>query len=207
MKYSIKRIVCGAYQENAYLLCPEAGEGALLIDPGDDLPSLQRAIRDSGRRLTAILLTHGHFDHALAAKPLSDETGARVYVHPADEEMLTDPKRSAYDEGCATLRCPNEIEVTHYADALDIEGLHFEIIHTPGHTKGSICLYDAENELLFSGDTLFYMGFGRFDLPGGSAHELRDSLRRLFALPADTQVLSGHGEETDIEAESGRYRL
>ena len=110
MKYEIKPVLCGLYQENAYLLCPEGTRDALLIDPGDDLNALKRALEASGRTLRAILLTHGHFDHMLAAQPLSRITGAPVYVHPLDQEMLCDEDKNAYDPGCASLPCPVDFE-------------------------------------------------------------------------------------------------
>ena len=91
MKYTIQTIVCGAYQENAYLLCPEGRAEAVLIDPGDDVSALRRALSASGRRIGGILLTHGHFDHMLSAGPLAQETGAQVYLHPGDAELLCDP--------------------------------------------------------------------------------------------------------------------
>ena len=90
---------------------------------------------------------------------------------------------------------------------MDLCGIHFDVLHTPGHTPGSVCYYDRENKRLFSGDTLFCAGFGRMDLPGGSAREMRASLKMLFGLPGDVRVYSGHGCETTIADECGRYHL
>lgn len=207
MKYTIESIVCGAYQANAYLLCPEGTKDALLIDPGDDLPRLKRAIADSGRRLRAILLTHGHFDHMLSAQPIFQLTGAPVYIHAEDQKMLCDERLNAYSAMAASQPCPADFEADEYEDQMDFAGLKFQILHTPGHTPGSICIYDAENGRLFSGDTLFCAGFGRMDLPGGSPADMRASLRALFALPGSTRVLCGHGCETSIQDERTRYRL
>lgn len=207
MKYSIKTIECGAYQENAYLLCPEGGRDAVLIDPGDDLPRLERALGDAGRTLRAILLTHGHFDHILAAQPLSRITGAPVYVHDADMEMLCNEAKNAYSAACSSLPSPVNLLADPLEKSIDVAGIHFEVIHTPGHTCGSVCFYDRENALLFSGDTLFCAGFGRMDLFGGSPSDMRHSLRRLFDLPGETMVYCGHGGSTTIAAERGRYRL
>ena len=207
MKYEIKPVLCGLYQENAYLLCPEGTGDALLIDPGDDLNALKRALEASGRTLRAILLTHGHFDHMLAAQPLSRITGAPVYVHPLDQELLCDEDKNAYDLNCASLPCPADFEAEELEDEIEVCGLRFRVLHTPGHTRGSVCYYDAENGILFSGDTLFCAGFGRMDLYGGSPAQMRTSLRSLFELPEDTQVCCGHGPMTGIQAEKRRYSL
>ena len=207
MKYEIKPVLCGLYQENAYLLCPEGTGDALLIDPGDDLNALKRALEASGRTLRAILLTHGHFDHMLAAQPLSRITGAPVYVHPLDQELLCDEDKNAYDPNCASLPCPADFEAEELEDEIEVCGLRFRVLHTPGHTRGSVCYYDAENGILFSGDTLFCAGFGRMDLYGGSHRDMRNSLRALFALPGEIRVLPGHSCETRIDAERARYHL
>lgn len=204
---NIQCIVCGAYQENAYLVCPEGRGDAFVIDPGDDLDALRGAIAASGRTLGAILLTHGHFDHILAAQPLSDETGAAIYVHAEDADMLEDPKKSAYAPDVSRLAPPDGLAAQSYPTLLEVCGTKLQILHTPGHSRGSVCLYDAEDGVLFSGDTLFCAGFGRTDLFGGSSLALRQSLRRLFALPDGITVLCGHGPATTIAAERRRYGL
>lgn len=207
MKYSIQSILCGAYQENAYLLCPEEGKAAILIDPGDDLPLLKRKLAESGRILKGILLTHGHFDHMLSAQPLSRITGAPVYIHAQDEDMLCDAEKNAYNAMAAAQPCPIDWEAELLESSIQIEGIEFEVLHTPGHTHGSVCFYDAKNGVLFSGDTLFCAGFGRTDLYGGSSVQMRASLRKLFSLPGNTRVFCGHGSETTIGMERGRYYL
>lgn len=207
MKYTIQTIVCGPYQENAYLLCPEGSRGAVLIDPGDDLPLLKRRLSESGRMLKGILLTHGHFDHMLSAQPLSKITGAPVYIHEEDAEMLCDDAKNAYDALSASQRSPVDFEADALGAEIEIAGIGFQVIHTPGHTRGSVCFYDAENGVLFSGDTLFCAGFGRMDLYGGSPSQMRASLRKIFALPGKTRVLCGHGYETLIDDERRRYNL
>ena len=188
----IERIVCGAYAENAYVI-----DGKYIVDPGDGLTQLRAALPEP----KALLLTHGHFDHMLAAEDIQKTSGAMVYIHPADADMLADPALSAYDPGVSQLRHPVEIAHTAYPEEL----FGFRVLHTPGHTPGSVCLYNEAEKVLFAGDTLFRAGFGRYDLPGGNVHALLDSLRQLFCLPGDTRVYPGHGETTTIEDERRRY--
>lgn len=207
MKYSIQKIVCGGYQANAYLVCPEGSKDCFVIDPGDDLQALTNAITASKRMLRAILLTHGHFDHMLGAAPLNELTGAPIYIHEADAMMLSNDQLNVYDETCSVLKSPEEIETEPLDEELDVCGVHFQILHTPGHTQGSVCFYDPEEKIMFSGDTLFQAGFGRVDFPGGSFRAMRESLRRLFALPNETRVCTGHGGSTTVGTEHARYHI
>ena len=204
---NIRAVVCGAYQENAYLVCPDDRGDAFIVDPGDDLPALTRALSESGRRLSAIVLTHGHFDHMLAAAPLSRMTGAKVCVRPEDAEMLSDPAKSCFNAEVSVLPFPEAFLEDELPDEIELCGIKLKVLATPGHSAGSACLYDPKGNVLFSGDTLFCAGFGRTDLYGGSGVQLRRSLRTLFALPGETRVLPGHGPETTIAAERRRYGL
>lgn len=207
MSISIQTIPCGAYQANAYLVGAANRKDCALIDPGDNLTGLKAAIEKSGRSLAAILLTHGHFDHMLAAQALSQETGAPVFIHSADADMLNNPQLNAYSEEAATLPAPRDMQAQFYGDTLTVAGLAFEVMHTPGHTKGSVCLYLPAARALFSGDTLFQAGFGRMDLYGGSPAQMRASLKALFAMPPETDVYPGHGPATSIGVERSRYHL
>ncbi|MBR6766861.1 MAG: MBL fold metallo-hydrolase [Clostridia bacterium] len=207
MNISIRTIPCGAYQANAYLVYREDRDDCILIDPGDDLKALLNAVGSAGRRLSAIFLTHGHFDHIIAAAPLARETGAQVYVHEEDLEMLNDEKKNAYTPGVTELSAPKDILAMEYEDTLDAAGMHFDVVHTPGHTKGSVCLHLPEEKIMFTGDTLFQAGMGRMDLYGGSPMQMRHSLRKLFAMEGGITVYPGHGGITTIAAERTRYNV
>ena len=197
----IRALPCGAYQTNAYLVCPDGRGDAFLIDPGDDLSALKAAIAESGRTLSAILLTHGHFDHMLAAAPLQKETGAEVYVSEKDAELLTNPVKNAFNPEVSVLKLPERIDIEPLEDEISVCGVNLSVIPTPGHTRGSVCFYDAAGRILFSGDTLFCGAFGRTDFPGGSMNEMVKSLKRLDTLPSDTLVFPGHMQFTEIGEE------
>jgi len=188
----IKRIVCGLLEANAYIV-----DGKYVIDPGDDIEKLRAAASDA----EAILLTHGHFDHMLGAELLQKETGAKLYLHEADASMLTDEYLSAYMAEYCRLEQPKEILRSDYPEEI----FGFRVLHTPGHTPGCVCLYNEKEKVLFSGDTLFRAGHGRYDLPGGNVQELVKSLNMLLSLPGDTVVYPGHGEKTTIYEEYRRY--
>lgn len=204
----IKTIHCGSLSENAYLVCPEGRDDAFIVDPGDGLHPLMLALQASGRKLAAILLTHGHFDHILAAQPLNELHDAPVYIHALDAEMLDSPNKSSYMPNVCQLEPPEDLPREHYGSTLEVCGVKLQIIHTPGHSMGSVCLYDPEGKIMFSGDTLFRAGYGRSDLYGGNNVDLIRSLKSLLTtLPAETIVLSGHGNETNIGLEKRRYGL
>ena len=205
MQINVKSALCGAYQENAYVVSVEGRDDCVVIDPGDDLEKLRRAVGD--RKLAAILLTHGHFDHTLAAQPLAEATGARLFIRREDIEMLNDPALNAYDPWSAKLPMPKGLAAEALEGRASAAGLDFTVLHTPGHSRGSACFYLEEAGLLFSGDTLFEAGYGRMDLHGGSIRDMRQSLLTLFALPGEVKVYPGHGGVTTIARERERYHL
>ena len=183
---NLQKLTLGLYQTNTYIL--SNGTEAAVIDPGYEPDTILDALE--GLTLKAILLTHGHFDHVSAVRELVAETGCEVWIHAAEGTMP--PMVTAgplyytrtYDEGDTI--CP-------------ISGVEITVLHTPGHTPGSVCLLCGRD--LFSGDTLFEGSCGRVDLPGGNGHQMVASLRRLAALQADYQVHPGHGGSTALSAE------
>ena len=183
---SLHTLPLGAYQTNCYILHQEASSSCVVIDPGYTPEVILDFLSGKGLTLEAILLTHGHFDHVGGVRDLAAETGCRVWLNPDDLSMP--PKLTAgplyytdtYSEG----------------DTISPAGISFQVLSTPGHTPGSVCL--IAEDFLFSGDTLFAGSCGRTDLPGGSTRAIRESLRRLAALPQDYSVHPGHGESTTL---------
>ncbi|MBR3505209.1 MAG: MBL fold metallo-hydrolase [Clostridia bacterium] len=207
----ISPLVCGAYEENAYLVYEEARPDCLVVDPGDDLPALEKALRLSGKKLADILLTHGHFDHTLAAAPLKEKYGARLHIHPLDTHMLFSPGAAVMNPAACRLPFapvsadapfPGEPEFTLSACGLDFRGLH-----TPGHTPGGVCLILPAAQAVFTGDTLFAHGYGRYDFPGGDLHLLMNSLRTVLQLPKELTVYPGHGEADSMRAIAERWNI
>lgn len=165
----------GQLQENCYLLYLLDRPDAVLIDPGDEPDKIKQAL--NGRKVAAVLLTHGHFDHtgALAAFP-----GVPIYMHEADQHMLSQKRFVAGDIQMDMEPRPAPTDFVADGDTLQIAGLTFEVLHTPGHTQGSVCYQCGTH--LFTGDTLFDGDYGRTDLPGGSMEDMRRSLARLLKL-------------------------
>lgn len=202
MNTVIQTIITNSMQENAHLVCNKSTGTAFVVDPGGAAGEICEACEAQGCRLTDILLTHGHFDHIEAVAELVRLTGAHIHIHPNDADMLLNLERSlgrpGYEHVQVAADCP--LDILESAK-LNVCGLDMEIIYTPGHTSGSVSYYLPEQGVLFAGDTMFYEGFGRTDLPTGSPVQLRRSLRKLYTLPLDTCVLCGHGPETTIRHE------
>ena len=185
----ITKLTLGLYQVNTYLLFNDAGE-ALVIDPGYEADAILDALE--GKPLKAIVLTHGHFDHVGAVKELVAETGCEVYIHAAEATL---PPMMTAGELYYTRTYAEGDTVT------PISGVELKVLHTPGHTPGSVCLLWGDQ--MFSGDTLFEGSCGRVDFPGGDPQEMLKSLRRLASLQAEYQVHPGHGESTTLNREKG----
>jgi len=182
-------LTLGLYQTNCYIIRSDSSANCCVIDPGYEPESILAHLNANGLTLEAVLLTHGHFDHVGAVRELAAQTGCRVYL--CAEELSMPPMMTAgqlyytdtYGEG----------------DVLELAGLTIRVIHTPGHTPGSVCLL-AENAM-FSGDTLFAGSCGRTDLPGGDWSAILRSLKRLAQTEKDFAVYPGHGESTTLSAE------
>ena len=185
----VKTFPVGSLQTNCYIAWADGSDTCILIDPGYEPEYLLEQVRLNRKTLEAILLTHGHFDHVGGVKKIAQETGCKVYICP--DELLIPPHfyfgehyyTDTYSEG----------------DTLNLAGLSLQVLKTPGHTQGSVCLLCED--VLFSGDTLFAGACGRTDLPGGNYQTLISSLRRLSQLEGDYKVLPGHGSASTLEQE------
>lgn len=189
----------GPIRSNSYLLFdPEAGEG-VIIDAGDEAHAILGML-SPGIRVRYIVATHGHFDHVSAIDEVREALGARFYIHEAEKEILElTPQLSLRWVG-VSYQAPEPDGFLHDGDIIDVGGMRVRVIHTPGHSPGSICLY--VDDVLFSGDTLFAGSVGRTDAPGGSMEILAASIReRLYVLDDDVTVYPGHGPPTTIGVE------
>jgi glyoxylase-like metal-dependent hydrolase (beta-lactamase superfamily II) len=185
-------------EENCYIIgCDETRQVAV-IDPGGDAPQLLKEIAANNWQVQYIINTHGHFDHTGGNAEIKRATGAPVLIHSADAEQLTDPASSlAMMVGNAGENMPAD-QLLQDGDRIKIgHTVELEVLHTPGHTLGGICL--KTGNIIFVGDTLFRDSIGRTDFPGGSYRQLIQSIReRLLPLPDDTIAYPGHGPATTI---------
>lgn len=190
---NIIRQVLGELATNCYLLIDEESLEAAIIDPADDAEDLKKLVENKGAVLRYILLTHGHRDHTLAAPALhAFFPNAAVYIHPLDKGT-TGLYRYPMEELIDGLRFYED------GDTLPLGALTVDVLHTPGHTAGSVCL--RVGNALFTGDTLFAGSVGRIDLPGAQPENMMASLARLAALPGDYDVYPGHMEMTSLAEE------
>jgi hydroxyacylglutathione hydrolase len=196
-------LAVGPFATNCYIVGSEETKQGIIIDPGDDAAAILGRVADLGLDIKMLVLTHGHIDHVGALKAVKEATDAEMAIHADDAKSLRGLRgvlQSIIVPGLFYPLPPPPERLLRDGDSLDVGGLHFEVLHTPGHTPGGICLLGEG--VVFSGDTLFNYGIGRTDLPGGSYHRLVESIRsRLLALPDDTVVYPGHGPETTIGAE------
>lgn len=206
-KIKVEQYVVGMVQTNCYVVANTETNACIVIDPGASGLKLAEKIRESGYTPQAVLLTHGHFDHAGAAATVAKEFKIPIYAHEAEEDTLKTPEKNVgYMMG---------VKESYYADIylrdeeeITLAGMKIRVLHTPGHTEGGCCYYLPEEAVLFSGDTLFAQSVGRTDLPGGSMSQIVRSIReKLMTLSeagnpdTDITVYPGHNEVTTIETE------
>ncbi|MBD5312378.1 MAG: MBL fold metallo-hydrolase [Bacteroides sp.] len=196
--------VQGVFAENCYFYIDAHTKAGFLIDPGAQAGLIYDAIVRNGWHIEKILLTHGHFDHMGAAELLREKLVAPIYIYPSDARYLTD----TYLNLSGNYRQP--ITIPHYEELYDGEvirlkansGFYLKVIHTPGHTPGSVTYYAPEERAAFVGDTLYQHDPGLTDFPGGNRRELEESIvNKILTLPDDTVLLSGHSSPITVAEE------
>ena len=198
----IKRRVLSACQTNCYYVYREGADEIVVIDPGDAGVIVYDDVKSLGfEKVAGILLTHGHGDHTGGAKKLQELSGAKIYAHAEEADILQDAAKNL----SGWFGEPYGFDADVYlqdGEEFDMAGIHFKVIHTPGHTKGGCCYYAEADGCLFCGDTIFNCSVGRTDFYSGSMSQLARSIReKILTLPGDTKLYSGHGEKTTVAYE------
>ena len=175
----IKRFTGGTLESNGYVLYVREGGSCFIIDPGYDPKVFLVYIRDMKLDLKGIILTHHHYDHTGAVDRIKNETGCPVYLHREDCDMYG-----------------NQVDVyMEDSDIIDLDGVQLEVIHTPGHTRGSVCIFDVKDWVCFTGDTIFNVDLGRSDLEDGSEEQMIRSITEIIdRWPNDIMIYPGHGD-------------
>ena len=184
---NMKALAVGELATCCYIVWEDVAEGCVIIDPGAEAERIRQACE--GRKIEAILLTHGHFDHIGGVRELARD-GAEILIHREDAPMLTSPELNASWLVGDAVTAPQATRTVRKGERITYAGVTFTVLHTPGHTPGGVCYQTGQ--WLFTGDTLFHGGYGRTDLPGGSMQQLADSLRRLSPMARQFEIFPGH---------------
>lgn len=197
----VRGVVVGLFRENCWIIGSRRTGEAVVVDPGDEPEAILALARDMGVRITRIVCSHAHLDHLMAVGPIKERTGAPFLLHPHDLGIAAKvPQAAAQWLGIAVPPPPPPDALLADGDDVEVAGIQLRVLHTPGHTQGSVSLYGAG--MLFSGDTLFRGSIGRTDLEGGNGPQLLQTIvDKLLRLPDDTVVLPGHMAETTIGIE------
>lgn len=195
----LETLVVGSIGANCYIVGCEKTKAALVIDPGGEGDRILQRVDELGLNVELVVNTHGHLDHIAENKYLREKTGAKLAIHKDDAEMLVDPEKNLsalFDSGSPIISPPADILLSD-GDELKFGEYTIQVLHTPGHTVGSICL--KLDKTLFTGDTLFVGSIGRTDFPGGSYSEILNSIKtKLYPLDDDLTVYPGHGPRTTL---------
>jgi len=196
------------FATNCWVIAPAAGGECIIVDPGmpDISADIEMIIEENKLKPVAAFITHGHLDHTFSIKPLADGYDIPAYIHSEDRRYIADPSGIHGAEfvnqlGGLVFEEPIKVSEVKNGTVLDLLGMKIEVIHAPGHTKGSV-MFKLNDEVLISGDVLFAGSIGRTDLPTGSASDMKSTLKnKVLTLSDDLRVLPGHGSETTIKFE------
>jgi hydroxyacylglutathione hydrolase len=200
----IKMLVVGPFASNCYIVGSSSTKEGMIIDPGAEADTILRTVREMGLSISLIVATHAHMDHVGALHSVKEKTNAEFALHEAEKGlMFAAPMRMLTSLGLTPFKSPPKPDrLLKDGDRIDVGDLHFEVLHTPGHSSGGISLLG--HGVVFSGDTLFNFGIGRTDFPGCSHERLMKSIyEKLMVLPDETLVYPGHGPPTTIGDERG----
>lgn len=195
----LEKIEAGVYRVNCYIIADKSSLKAAVIDPGGSFENIRDVIEENGFDLKYIILTHAHGDHIGAVNELKNSYNAKIAVHYLEKEILENPDYNYSKQlGMGAISSVADV-LLHDGDIFELGNLKMKILHTPGHTQGSMCI--LLNNIMFSGDTLFSASMGRTDLYSGDENKMKASLKRLKQLTENYTVLSGHGASTTLDRE------
>ncbi len=195
----VKALSVGSFAANCYIVGSSSAGKGMIIDPGAEAATILKTVQQMGLSISVVVLTHAHIDHVGAVREVKEKTGAQFALHEAERGlMMGGPMRMLTALGVAPVKSPPQPDrLLKDGDRIDIDDLSFEVLHTPGHSSGGICLLG--HGVVFSGDTLFNYGIGRTDFPGCSHEQLMKSIEeKLMVLSDETVVYPGHGPATTI---------
>lgn len=196
----IEKLTVGPLEENCYLV--GVAPRCAVVDPGAESPRIFAAIERRGLVPERILLTHGHVDHIAHVAHVAERYGIGVQIHRADLPFLERPQWPELEAMLGARPCPAPSSWFEEGESVEVAGLTLQVLHTPGHTPGGVCLIDEASGSALVGDTIFQLSVGRTDLPGGDWDTLARSIReKLFRWPVDLRLFPGHGPETRLDAE------
>ena len=196
--FRLETLVLGPLQTNTYIIYNNISKEAIVVDPAAEAEKIIKYLKEHDLVCSAIMLTHGHFDHILGVKDLKEATGADIYAHEEEINLLENPNLNASSQVGQAYTVSVDVPLKD-GQILDLIGQKIKVLHTPGHTAGGVCYFFQDENVLISGDTLFQASIGRSDFPTGNGRVLIDSIRsKIMVLDENIDVYPGHGNPTSI---------